>query len=96
MGEKAISQNETSRHDRITVESDGRKESAPTFSGKNASDTTKLAAQFVATEIDVARPLAPAPNSSETKNHGIEPGPDANIMMNTNTAMIEIQERKAS
>lgn len=65
-----------------------------TFNGKNASDTTKLAAQLVATEIEVAKPLASAPNSSATRNHGIEPGPDANIMINTNTEMTETQDRK--
>ena len=65
-----------------------------TLSGKNASETTKLALQLVATANEVAMPRAPAPNSSATKNQGMDPGPEANMITKTNTATIDTQDRK--
>ena len=55
--------------------------------GRKSKPTKKLAVQLIATAKLVAKPLAPTVNNSETMNHGIDPGPVANMMTNKNTTM---------
>jgi len=45
----------------------------------------KLALQFTPTAMEVAIGRAPCEKSSLTKNHGMEPGPVANITTNVMT-----------
>lgn len=55
----------------------------------NPSPTMKFALQLTATAKEVAEGLADWLNNSDTKNHGIEPGPLANMMTNTRTKIID-------
>jgi hypothetical protein len=48
--------------------------------GRKDNPTQKFAIQFTATAMEVAIGRAPWLNNSDTKNHGIDPGPEANMM----------------
>ena len=48
------------------------------WTGEKDKPTRKLADQLTATAILVAMGLPDCANSSDTKNHGIEPGPTVN------------------
>lgn len=61
-----------------------------TCKGKKPRPTTKLAVQLTPTAILVANGRADELNNSETKNHGIDPGPTANATTKTMTNMMAI------
>jgi hypothetical protein len=56
-----------------------------TCNGKKPMPTMKLAAQLTQTARLVAAPRADWLNNSDTRNHGMEPGPIANITTNRMT-----------
>lgn len=56
-----------------------------------AAPTRILKLQFTATHAPVASGCALAVKSSVGRNHGIEPGPMANMVMNARTAPIASQ-----
>ena len=67
-----------------------------TCRGKKPIPTMKLAVQLIATARLVAAPLADWLNNSDTKNHGIEPGPIANMTTNRMTSrMLKYEIHKA-
>lgn len=49
--------------------------------GRNAKPTRKFAVQLVQTAKDAAVGRADWLKSSATRNHGMDPGPEANMMM---------------
>ena len=57
-----------------------------TLIGKNVNPTNKLAAQLTMTAIEFAFPRADESKISETKNHGMAPGPVANEMTKRRTS----------
>jgi len=56
-----------------------------TCKGRKLRPTIKLAVQLTPTAILVANGRADELNNSDTKNHGIDPGPTANAITNTIT-----------
>lgn len=60
--------------------------------GRKPKPTRKLAVQLTPTAMDVAAGRADWLNSSETRNHGIEPGPTANIITKIITRRILMYE----
>lgn len=60
-----------------------------TANGKNANPTRKLAVQLMHTARALAVGLAAWLNNSDTKNHGMEPGPQANMITYTKTKITQ-------
>lgn len=59
-----------------------------TCKGRKPRPTMKLAVQLTPTAILVANGRADELKNSDTKNHGIDPGPTANATTNTITNII--------
>jgi len=60
--------------------------------GRKVSPTTKLALQLTPTAMEVAKGRPPWLKSSDTRNHGIDPGPTANMTTNKITHRMEMYE----